>query len=210
MLLANPSSTAANVTLDYLKPDGTVITRTRTLAANSRDTVWVDFEDPTLAETAVSTVVRVTNGVPIVVERAMWWPGSSSTWHEAHVSLGATASGRLWALAEGQVGGFTRDEDTYILVANVSTVAGQAEVTLYFEDGTSATRTFTMLPRSRLNVHVRSEFPEAIGRRFGSVIRSLPTNGGVVPSIIVEQAMYWTLGSQVFAAGSNMLATRVQ
>lgn len=57
---------------------------------------------------------------------------------------------------------------------------------------------------------MRTEFLEAIGRRVDSVIRSLPATGGFLPSTIVEQAMYWTIGAQVFAAGSTMPATRVQ
>lgn len=141
----------------------------------------------------------------------MWWPGDSSAWHEAHASLGARGRARLWGLAEGQVGGATRDEDTYVLIANVDDEDGRAEVTLYFEDGTSVTRTFSLLARSRLNVHVRTEFPEAIGRRFGTVVASQAVEGGTeAPFIIVEQALYWNRGSQVFAAGSNQLGTTLQ
>ena len=77
----------------------------------------MDLEDAKLADTAVSTTIRSTNGVPIIVERAMWWPGDS--WHEAHNSPGATATGTRWALAEGEVDA-SRNLETYILVANTS------------------------------------------------------------------------------------------
>lgn len=46
-----------------------------------------------LADVAVSTSVESTNGVPLVVERAMWWPGDGNSWHEAHNSSGAIETG---------------------------------------------------------------------------------------------------------------------
>ena len=60
----------------------------------------MDYEDARLADTAVSTSVRVTNGVPVLVERAMWWPGTG--WYEAHNSFGATQTGTQWALGAGR------------------------------------------------------------------------------------------------------------
>ena len=78
--------------------------------------------------------VRSTNAVPIIVERAMWWP--QPQWYEAHNAPGTTVTGTRWALAGGEVGGATSLQ-TYVLLANTSTFAGQARVTLYFEDGTT-------------------------------------------------------------------------
>ena len=117
---------------------------------NSRYNIWVDLEDPTLADTAVSTTIESLNGVPIIVERAMWWPGDFTTWHEAHNSPGATTTGTMWAMAEGEVGVKASPDvdccetqmETFILIANTSTNAASAKVTLLFEDGTSAVRTF--------------------------------------------------------------------
>ena len=74
-LIANPSAQVAQLEARYLKPDGTVVTRTYDVPANSRFNIWVDFEGPELADTAVSTTLRVLNNVPVVAERAMWWPG---------------------------------------------------------------------------------------------------------------------------------------
>ena len=61
--------------------------------------------------------VRSTNGVPIVVERAMWWP--QPNWYEAHHAPGLTVTGTRWALAEGETGGVDGAE-TYVLIANTS------------------------------------------------------------------------------------------
>ena len=127
--------------------------------ANARSGIWVDQEEfpgvpgKPLANAAVSTTVQSTNGVPLVVERAMWWPGDSSTWHEAHNSAGATATGTRWAVAEGEVGG-ARGHETYLLIANTSAFAGSATVTLLFEDGTSPAKTYPLPPSSRTNVAV--------------------------------------------------------
>ena len=90
VLIANPNPQAAAVEITYLLPGGGTVVRTRTIGARSRFTVWVDLEDARLASTAVSTIVKSTNGVPILVERAMWWPGGS--WQEAHNSAGTTAA----------------------------------------------------------------------------------------------------------------------
>ena len=78
-----------------------------------------------LANAAVSTILTSTNNVPIVVERAMWWPGGAQgPWYEGHNSPGATTTGTVWALAEGEVGG-SSGASTYILVANTGAAAGQ-------------------------------------------------------------------------------------
>jgi hypothetical protein len=76
--IANPTATAAQVRPTYLTRTGQTFARTLTLAANSRQTIWVDQEviggTRPVADAEVSTTVESLNGVGIVVERAMWWP----------------------------------------------------------------------------------------------------------------------------------------
>ena len=207
VLLANPNTQDAHVAATYLMPDGTTIQKSYVVAGNTRRTVWVDLEDARLADTAVSTAIAVTNGVPVIVERAMWWPGpTAATWQEAHNSPGATAAGTKWALAEGELGG-SRGIETYILIANTSGFAGFARVALLFEDGTTAQRTYNLRPNSRFNVQVATEFPEAAGKQFGAVIESL---GAVPAQLVVERATYSNSGGIAWAAGTNALATRLQ
>ncbi len=185
------------------------------MTANTRANIWVDAEDPRLADTAVSTVVKSVNGVPIVLERAMWWPGpTAATWAEAHNSTGLTGTGTLWALAEGEQGG-TRAIETYILIANTSPFAGNAKVTLHFEDGSSAEKVVALLPGSRHNVAVGA--PESEGgfgpvvanRRFGAIIESVDVGAGE-PQIVVERSVYSNAGGVVWAAGTNALATKLR
>ncbi|MEO5822323.1 MAG: hypothetical protein ABIT71_17590, partial [Vicinamibacteraceae bacterium] len=111
ILVANPDpTTAATVDATYLLDNGTTLTKTYSVAASSRRTINVDSEQfpggQLLANAAMSTILTSTNGVPIVVERAMWWPGGAQgPWYEGHNSAGATQTGTAWALAEGEVGG---------------------------------------------------------------------------------------------------------
>ena len=44
-----------------------------------------------LADVEVSTTIESMNNVPVIVERALWWPGAFATWHEAHNSAGRDA-----------------------------------------------------------------------------------------------------------------------
>jgi hypothetical protein len=204
VLVANPGETAATIRATFLLPDGTSIVKTYDVGAKSRFNIWVDTEDARLADTAVSTIVTSTNGVPIIVERAMWWPGpTAAQWAEAHNSAGATASASRWVLAEGEVNA-TSGIETYILIANTSSFAGTARVTLLFEDGTTADQTFPLTANSRFNVAVAAAFPAASGRRFGAVVESL---GSSPAQIVVERAMYSDAGGVSWAAGTNALAT---
>ena len=220
VLIANPSSGPAELKVTYLLTDGTTIVRryggtgstAPALAANSRMTIWVDLEDARLANASMSTIVESTNGVGIIVERAMWWPGpTAATWTEAHNSPATTETGTKWALAEGEVGG-TTSQDTYILIANTAAHAGTARVTLLFEDGATSTADVGLLPNSRTTVHVGSHFPGAVGKRFGALVES---TGAVPVPIVVERAMYSSDGgaatfSPYWPAGTNAVATKVQ
>jgi hypothetical protein len=205
VLIANPGDSVADIEAKFLLPDGSTIVKRYTVAANSRFNIWVDGADDLLADTAVSTTIQSTNGVPVIVERAMWWPGSA--WYEAHNSPGSTETGTAWALAEGQQGGATA-ADTYILVANTGAASGVARVTLLFEDQSPPiSRDFTLAPYSRTNVPVGSAFPGAAGRVFGATVESL---GDVPAPIVVERAIYYDANGVRWAAGTNALATKLR
>ena len=206
VLIANPGSTPADVRGTYLLPSGETVEKTYAVPANSRFNIWVDLEDPALASTAVSATYVSANDVPIIVERSMWWPNLATTgWQEAHNAFGTTSTGSRWALAEGEVGG-ERSIVTYILVANTSTFAATARVTLLMEDGVSVTRDFPVTARSRFNVDVAAAFPEAHGRRFGATIESI---GDTPAQFVVERAMYWNARGMFWAAGTNAVASRL-
>ena len=216
ILLANPSSEAADVRLRFLLADGTVIEHREVVPAVSRGTVWVDAlgRDPgliaqnpayaRLADAAVSTDVVVDNGVGVLVERSMWWPGTAETWAEAHNSGGVTAAATRWALAEGEAGG-PRNTQTYVLVSNPTGSAATITATMLSEAHGPETQTYTVGPYSRFNIALGAPgfFPNAAGRRVGLLIES--TGVGVV----VERAMYSDAAGHAWAAGTNAVATRL-
>lgn len=205
VLVANPGNAPAEVQATFLLPGGASLIKTYTVAANSRFNIWVDAEDPRLVDTAVSTVVTSTNGVPIIVERAMWWPGpTAATWYEAHNSAGVTSTAARWALADGETGG-PRSVETYILIANRGP-ADTAHVTLFYEDGGQDSQVFPLAATSRTNVAVGFDFPHSAGRRFGAIIET----GSGNPQIVVERAMYSNANGFVWAAGTNAVATKIQ
>jgi hypothetical protein len=214
LLIANPNAEAAAIEARYLLTSGQVVTKTYSVAANSRFTIHVHAEGPELAEAAVSTTLTSTNGVPVLAERAMWWPSLSlvaGEWQEGHNSAGSTQTGVKWALADGEDGGAFATQ-TYVLIANTSAFAGQARVTVHFEDGTSAqlANPLPLEPNSRTTVQIGAEIPQAANRRFGIIVESL---GATPAQIVVERAMYSDaiIGGVpvVWAAGTNVVGTRL-
>jgi hypothetical protein len=215
VLLSNPGTSAAQVQAMYLLPDGTTYQKAYAVPPMSRTTIWVDREQiaggTPLANTAVSVKLTSTNAVPFVAERAMWWPGTAATWQEAHVSAGATAAATRWAVADGEVTTGSDPTDTYLLIANVSNAAATVQVHLLLDQAStnpfgptpSLLKEFTVLANSRFNVNVRTEFPDAVGRGFGSLVESL---GPAPAALVVERSIYRDAGGVQWAAGSNALA----
>jgi hypothetical protein len=204
VLLGNPNAEAATATVTYLLATGDTVVKEYALPARSRRTINVEQEDPLLAVAEVS--VTVTADQPIVVERAMYWPGTSDQWQDAHNSFGVTQTGLAWLLAEGRTGG-ARQYATFVLLANPST-AQDAEVTLTFlrEGGEPPiTITRTVPPNSRSTVWTNVEVPGLEEGHFGVLVES--TND--VP-IVVERAMYWDAVGQHWAAGLNTTGMKLR
>jgi parallel beta-helix repeat protein len=213
VLVANPSLTPASITARFLLPDGSTRSKDYVVPPQSRFNIWVDEEElpagsglKPLADTAVSTTITSTNDVPIVVERAMWWPGTGDTWQEGHNSPATALAGTRWGIAGGQEGGPAAVE-TYVLVANTSASEGSALVTLYFEDGTTAERVYSLRPTSRFNVAVAVEFPQSRGRRYGVTVESIGTSPA---PIVVERATYASANGTPWGSGSVTLASRLR
>jgi hypothetical protein len=220
VLLANPSASAAQVRITYLLNGGGTRTRVRDVAANSRMTINVaqeTFDDTPpgtlpLATETVSMIVESINGVPIIVERSMWWPAFSTDpagWVEAHNSPGTTQTGIEWAVAGGELDG-TRGLDTFILIANTSAFAGTARVRLMFESGETMDQHVSLAANSRTTVNVRDVFPLAEGRRFGAVITSILTAPApAAAQLVIERAMYAHANGITWASGTNLLGTKL-
>jgi hypothetical protein len=208
ILLANPNQAAATATLRFLTQSGVEVTRTVTVPATGRTTVNIEALNPAapeLANVAVATVVTAT--LPIVAERAQYWPGPPSNWYEAHNSFGVNVARTHWGLAEGRVGNPAglppANYQTYVLLANPGTTPATVTVTFLRENGGPITRTFVVAAGRRFSVAVAgagSTVPELADELFGADIRS-------TAPIVVERSLYGDAGTQVFGIGTNATAT---
>jgi hypothetical protein len=206
LLLGNPGSSPVPVRVTYLLPTGPTPPVTYVVPARSRFTVLVNNEQPSpgtsLAATAVSMVVDADG--PIVAERAMWWPGSSATWREAHVSLGAEATCARWAVAEGE---WASGVETYVLVANTGTAAATLRATLLREGAAPLTADLVVDAGARQNVSIPALFPGAQGSRFGMLVGPAP--GAPEAPLVVEWAQYGDTAGIRWSAGAAALGTCV-
>jgi hypothetical protein len=199
VLIANPGNTDASVQAVFLKPDGSTVQRTYTVRAHSRFSVYVDAV-PGLEATSVATTL--TSTVPVVAERAMYWPNGFFEYYEGHSSAGTTATALSWAVAAGENGG-NDNAQTFVLIANTANTAGEATVTVLTDRNGQAAPAPTVIPlpaNSRTTVPITS-----VTGNFGVLVQS--TGGSPVP-LVVESAVYRTpAGSPIWSAGSNALAT---
>jgi hypothetical protein len=202
-LLQNPNAAAANVTITYLRPSGAPVTKTYTVGPRSRLTVSVDTQagyvgrpvnEQTLRSSDVSATIVSTNGVPILVERAMYMTVNGRVFAAGHDSAGVTAPQTSWFLAEGSTGGFF---DLFILLANPTATATTVEITYLQAGGTTTVLRYALAAQSRRTVYVDSQ-PGLANVATSAIVRSLNAN---VP-ILVERTMWWPQGNWMEAHNS--------
>ena len=207
LLVANPSSQMATVTMDFLRDDGTVVQQVYNVRPSSRFTVYADAV-PGLAATTFGT--RITSTMPVVVERAMYWAGGFFDYYEGHVSAASTVTGSSWVLAEGEAGG-AQGAETFVLIANTAsapvsvTVSPLVENPLHLGAASGTPRQLTIPASSRVTVPLSSLVPA--GRR--SAVEVVETGQHRPGALVVEGAIYWNAGGVVWAAGAALPATRI-
>ena len=189
-LIQNPSLTQpSNVKITFLLPNGSTHVEPYVVDPNSRHTVWVNAI-PEVAATDVSAVVETTNGVPIVVERAMYLNKPNQMFAAGHGSAGVTAPATSWFLAEGATGPYF---DQFVLLANPNPIPATVRATFLLPDGTTLTKDYTVKGTSRFNIWVDEEtFPHlGLGKALAdtAVSTTLVSLNGV--SFIAERAMWW-------------------
>ncbi len=166
----------------YLRPNGLPpIVLPYQVEGHTRETIWVD-DQPGLAETDVSASITVTNGVGIIVERAMYRTSHNTPFMAGHDSAGITAPAAHWFFAEGATGAFF---DMFLLLANPG--AGQARVTVrYLLPGGAlpVVKEYTLQPRSRTTINVEIE-----DDRLADAAVAMVVDADV--AIIAERSMYW-------------------
>jgi hypothetical protein len=199
LLLGNPNTGEATVTVRYQLPDGTAFDKDYAVPGQSRRTIDVNFEDARLASTAVG--MSITSTLPIVSERAMWW---GDPFIEGSVAIGSTATGTAWAIGEGGEGG-TLAEGTFVLVANGSSNPGTVRFTVVYDDGTNEQKDYDLLGSARLTVRIGDDFAKAREAKFSVLVESVTAG---MP-IAVEVARYQSAGT-ILGAGGAAPATRIQ
>lgn len=201
VLVSNPNPTAATLQVTYLLPQGSPLQLSYTVPANSRYTIWLDQQHNRLRKTDVSVIVTSTNGVPVVVERTMWWPGTvGGAWTEAHSSAGATSSASRWVMADG-LASSANGTTTYALVANTASAKTLVRFTLLTAQGRGRSVQHAVSGNSRFSIDVATTFPEARDTSFGLLVESL--DGA---PLVVERSTYWDAGGIRWAGGTNALA----
>lgn len=204
LLLSNPQTIPATVTIEYILSDGTVVPVTKHLPAQGRLTVQIDLEaDPRLHNASVST--RILSNVPIVTERSMYWSTKMDVfpWSEGHNSFGVAETALRWGLAEGRTGG-ANSHYTYILLSNPWNAAAEVTVSYLRETGAPIVKTYTVPPTTRFTIDVNTMVPELQDEPFGARVEV--TNG---ITINVERSVYWDGNGVFWTAGTNAIGTKL-
>ena len=181
-LLENPTATAADVRIRYLLPSPHApIVETYTVDAHARRTIPVD-DLPGLGATDVSADIHSQNGVPIIVERAMYFSTGGIAFRGGHGSAGVPQPRAHWFFAEGATGSFF---NTFLLLANPdATRTAHVTVSYLLPDGTVIVVPHDIAPSSRETYNVATEAPALASTPVSAVVDS------DVP-IVAERSMYW-------------------
>ena len=188
VLITNPNEIDAPVTLTFSKENGEQVVKTQTIPAKSRVTVHVDTI-PGLEATSASTRVTSETGLPLIVERSMFWDQS---YYAGSTGSAVDRPAQDWLFAEGSQGFF----QTFVLVINPNTTAADVTFTFFRESDTPVTKTITVPASTRLTLDCGS-VPEIVNRSFGIAVH------GTQP-IMAERSMYFgTTDKRLWSGGTE-------
>lgn len=215
VLVGNTTSAPALVEVEFIVGNSTqvapgIYTKQYTVGPNSRFNIWVDEQEIgggfpfKTGRSDISVRLRSINGVPLIVERAMWWPGNPTSWYEAHNSPGAQRTAPRWVLAEGENGGALGWE-TYILVANTGE-GGSIGIRLLLPNGQTA-QVFRQLNARSRQTYALAELLAEAGLPADTQAGVLVESQGAALDLVVERAMYRSVAGQFFQLGTNALGT---
>jgi nuclear transport factor 2 (NTF2) superfamily protein len=176
VLVQNPNATATTVNFTFMKPGGSQVRRTFSLAPFSRFTLNVGDVVP---GSDVATFVEADQ--PVIAERSMYWPKGSRSRAEGHCTAGSVTAASTWYLAEGSTAwGF----DEYILLLNPTD--GMAHATLEYmgTNGSTTTYSIDIAAHARYTVHSNDKDVDPNQDASVQVTCDVP--------LVVERAMYWS------------------
>lgn len=221
LAVANPYDEPLAVEYRVYLPDGATagapLTFTAVAPPRERLTIWLDemtTDDGVSLADQSGLSVEVLADRPFIAERAMWWAGLPTEWHEGHAVAGFAGGPRAqWRLAGGEVhvapGGVVPSVETYALIANVGPVDEDVTVTIYFTDRAPIAIPIIVAAHSRytfplLRNELRAYIPE--GQRVDVGVRVDAASPAA--QLYVEQAVYSTPpGGPFWAGGSAHRAT---
>jgi FtsP/CotA-like multicopper oxidase with cupredoxin domain len=186
--IQNPGGADANVTVTYMKGDGTNKTQTLVVAKHSRSTIVVRDQLGTGNDAAHDFSARVacTNGQNIVVERSMYFNYNGTGWTGGSCVMGSVLPDKAWHFAEGCV---RPDFDSFITILNPDPTNDAAVTITYMTAaGTTKTQTLTVPKASRFTVNVRDVLGSSddLAHDFSAKVET--TNS---VDIVVERPMYF-------------------
>jgi N-acetylmuramoyl-L-alanine amidase len=175
--LMNPGKEeTAELELEFMRGDGRRETYEEEVPPGRRVTVHVD---DLVRNSDVSTVVRSTNGVPIVAERSMYFDFEKGS--GGHNAPGVLCPSRSWYLAEASTDwGYS----TFILVQNPDDSVNRVNLRFMRSDGYNNGVTFRLDPHSRFTLDA-SNLPGFEEADFSVEVAS-------DEPVVCERAMYYS------------------
>jgi FtsP/CotA-like multicopper oxidase with cupredoxin domain len=194
--IQNPGSNDADVTVTYMKVDGTITTDKLTVAKNSRSTVSPRAKLGTGDDAAhdFSAKVECTNGQNIIAERPMYF-NYHGVWTGGHDAVGALAPASTFYFAEGTC---RPDFEPYITIQNPGLVDADVVITYMKGDSTTKSQDIRIQANSRGTIHPADVLGTGDDAAHDFSAKVECTNG---QKIIAERPMYfnyrgvWTGGS---------------
>ena len=193
--IQNPGTISANYQVTFMDNDSNTAIITDSLEANSRTSIRINDTASMDNKYDVSTKVVSTNNMSLIVERAMYWPkGIDVAKTGGTCSIGTTATGTTWYLAEGSTNGF----DTWICVQNPSTISTVVTITYMDLNGNTEIVTQNLSANSRMSTLINDTASMNNKDAVSTKVESSDSVG-----IIVERAMYWPTGTDIAKTGGT-------
>jgi lysophospholipase L1-like esterase len=201
LLLANPGSASADVTIDFFRDSGGPVQYRLMVPGLNRTTLHLDelsFPSGERLLSSSSFSIKVTSTQPILAERSVYWSSSGIPFIDGHNTAGVNAEASRWVFAEGREGRFTDSGtvsyDTYFLFSNSSAQPLRIKGTFVREDGLGIVQTFTVNPTSRFTL-LAAQFLELNNQRFAAFFEAVDNAGAPsTQTFVAERAMYWGPG----------------
>ncbi len=189
VLVANPGSVAANVTITYQVQGGSAATNTVSVGAGKRWTFLGHVDVPNQAFS-----VSISSSQPIVSEMAMYDPNRTI----AHRTVGVTQAASEWYLGEGFTGfGW----ETFISVGNPGSV--DATVTaVYGIDGGSPVTKQIIVPAHSRGTFIARDAASGPGADVAFGVHVTSTQPVVVQEVLIDPAAGASRANSTMASAS--------